>query len=29
MDFEMVIGELVVYDFDEKLKVFGKEKLGK
>ncbi|MBT8993770.1 phosphoglyceromutase, partial [Lactobacillus delbrueckii subsp. bulgaricus] len=29
MDLEMATGEPVVYDFDEKLKVLGKEKLGK
>ena len=29
MDLEMATGEPVVYDFDEKLKVLGKDKLGK
>lgn len=29
MDLEMATGEPVVYDFDEKLNVLGKEKLGK
>jgi 2,3-bisphosphoglycerate-dependent phosphoglycerate mutase len=29
MDVEMATGEPVVYDFDDKLKVTNKEKLGK
>ena len=29
MNLEMATGEPVVYDFDEKLNVLGKEKLGK